>query len=230
MSSNIYIYTRICVIKTLASTHASRTFWIFSSTSLLLHDSFNDSLFMQIVWSGGEGKSWSKGRKGEIDVTRIEDLSLSTRGIIRDFIIRYFSLVIFLIADDSLVVQFFSMKTIRTRIELVVKIRYVKIQEKGCGSNCSNSPLVSRVYNRMWKSRVLSETVVRNPREGQGSRGRERGEKSRPIDGTLNLFSAINRIAGKWICNDIYRNEADRGELTVEGVKRNEKRERKRNS
>lgn len=102
----IYIYTRICVIKTLASTHASRTFWIFSSTSLLLHDSFNDSLFMQIVWSGGEGKSWSKGRKGEIDVTRIEDLSLSTRGIIRDFIIRYFSLVIFLIADDSLVVQF----------------------------------------------------------------------------------------------------------------------------
>lgn len=61
---------------------------------------------MQIVWSGGKGKSWSKGRKGEIDVTRIEDLSLSTRGIIRDFIIRYFSLVIFLIADDSLVVQF----------------------------------------------------------------------------------------------------------------------------
>lgn len=94
---------------------------------------------MQIVWSGGEGKSWSKGRKGEIDVTRIEDLSLSTRGIIRDFIIRYFSLVIFLIADDSLVVQFFSMKTIRTRIELVVKISLRENTGEGMRSNCSNS-------------------------------------------------------------------------------------------
>lgn len=97
----------------------------------------------------------------------------------------------------------------------------------GCGSNYNN------FRDEFQWSLVITvrKSITQNcpSRSAQGSKERER-EKSRPIDGTLNLFSAINRIAGKWICNDIYRNEADRGELTVaENSKRNKTEERAAN-
>lgn len=51
-------------------------------------------------------------------------------------------------------------------------------------------------YNRVKARYIYTKHPSKRPQEAQRDRERDKKNKSRPIDRALNLFSAINRIAG----------------------------------
>lgn len=211
MSSNIYTHTHIYIYSWLKPALPHTRHVRFEFSRRLLSSTIRSTIRYSCKSSGVEGKR-RVGRKAEggnwCNSNR-RSLPFHER---RYSIIRYI-FVIFLFRFERLAFSIVVRKLfVRSVFESSYNVnRYVKTQDGRIIAIVSISRRGSRC-NRTWKSQVLRRTwSLDREKDGQGSKGRERGEKSRPIDGILNLFSAINRIAGKWICNDIYRSEADRG-------------------